>query len=136
VWAALGATIGGATILRPNGIDLTALEPLALAVAMFIAIPAAGAAATSVLTERWLRRGSRSIAWLLGLGPFVLIALGGPLTMIGVATVLGLALALPADWLVSRDRVPRPVALGGRAALAVGGALGASALVRDVLEIL
>jgi hypothetical protein len=47
-----------------------------------------------------------------------------------------LALALPADWLVSRDRVPRPMALGGRAVLAVGGALGASALVRDVLEIL
>jgi hypothetical protein len=135
-WGALGATIGGATILRPNGIDFTLLEPLALAVAMFIAIPAAGAAATSVLTERWLRRGPRSIAWLLGLGPFVLIALGGPLTMIAVATVIGLALALPADWLVSRDRVPRPMALGGRAVLAVGGALGASALVRDVLEIL
>jgi hypothetical protein len=135
-WGALGATVGGATILRPNGIDFTLLQPLALAVAMFIAIPAAGAAATSVLTERWLRRGPRSTAWLLGLGPFVLVALGGPVTMVGVAAVLGLAIALPADWVVSRDRVPRPLALGGRAALAVAGALGVSALVNDVLEIL
>src|SRR4051812_9751298 len=61
VWGALGATIGGATILRPNGIDFTLLEPLPLAVAMFVAIPAAGAAATGVLTERWLRRRPRSI---------------------------------------------------------------------------
>jgi predicted nucleic acid-binding protein len=56
--------------------------------------------------------------------------------MVGVAAVLALALSLPADWVVSRDRVPRALALGGRAVLAVAGALGASALMSDVLEIL
>ena len=42
--------------MNDDGIDFTVLEPALLAVALFVALPAAGAAATALLVERWMRR--------------------------------------------------------------------------------
>ena len=86
--------IGGAAIIRPGGIDFTRLEPLWLAVAMFVALPAAYGVATSLLGERFLREGSailRSRPWLAALVFLLPIGLLGP-TGIGVA-IAALALA-------------------------------------------
>ena len=44
--------LGGSAILHADGIDFRVLEPRLLSVAMFIAIPAAGAALMAVLVER------------------------------------------------------------------------------------
>ena len=134
IWGALGAVVGGGAILRPDGVDFSLLEPLA--VGMFIAGPALGAASTSLLTERWLGRQPRSNAWLLGLVPLVLIALAGPTTLVIVAATVTFVLFVPAAWLFAGDAVPRSVVLGGRAVLAVVGAIAALAAIRDMLEIL
>ncbi len=50
--AAFGAIVGGAQLLEPHGLDFTALEPLWLAIALFVAIPAGYGAMTSALIER------------------------------------------------------------------------------------
>ena len=136
VWGGLGATIGGTLILRPVGIDFTLLEPHLLAVVLFVAIPAAGAAATSALAERWLAREPRSIAWFAGLLPLVPFALIGPTAIFGLVVTIGIVLAVPAGWVRSRSMVPRAVVLAGRAALAAVGAYAAFTLAREVLEIL
>jgi len=47
-----GAVVGGALVIRPEGIDFTALQPLSLAVALFIALPGVYGVIVSVLTER------------------------------------------------------------------------------------
>jgi hypothetical protein len=52
----LGGTAGGTAVLEPDGIDLLVLDPLLLAVAGFIALPALWATATAILVERGARR--------------------------------------------------------------------------------
>ncbi len=53
IFGALTGLVGGALVIRPGGIDFTLLEPLGLAVAMFIALPAAYGVAVSLLAERF-----------------------------------------------------------------------------------
>ena len=50
--ALVGATLGGSAFLEPDGIDLFVLEPLWLAVAAFVGLPAVAAGATAHLVER------------------------------------------------------------------------------------
>ena len=57
----LGATVGGASILDPDGIDLLLIEPPDLAVAGFIALPALGAMAIALLVETGARRASGTL---------------------------------------------------------------------------
>lgn len=40
VMGVLAGVVGGALVVRPDGIDFTELEPLPLAIAMFVALPA------------------------------------------------------------------------------------------------
>jgi hypothetical protein len=139
VWAALGAAIGGAEILRPHGIDFTLLDPLPLAVAMFVAIPAAGAAATSILAERFLGPSSssnRRNRWLLGLPPFVLIAGVGPRTLLAVTITLIFATLQPRLGRLGAFWSSPPVMWVGRGGLALAGAVASIALIQDVAEIL
>jgi len=136
IWGAFGCAVGGSAILRPDGIDFTLLEPQLLAVSMFIAIPAGGAAATGLLAERWLARGPRSFAWFLALVPVLLFAAAGPTALMGIVVMVVLVLAMPIAWIESRSTVPRPVVIGGRLVITAVGALAGVALVRDVLEIL
>ena len=135
-WGALGALVGGADLLRPGGIDFTLIEPQALAVALFVAIPALGAAATSVLAERWLARGPRGFAWFLAFGPFLLFGLSGPSGLAALVVVVALAIAMPPTWVAWRGAVPAAVVVAGRVVLAAVGAYAAVELVRDVLDIL
>jgi hypothetical protein len=90
--------VGGALVIRPDGIDFTLLDPLALAIAMFIALPAIYGVVVSRLIERWSRRDSgpgASRAWMVGLIPLVLLGLTGPLG-------IGLSLVMLALWMVHR----------------------------------
>ena len=52
-WALPGATVGGAALIRDEGLDFTLLDPLWLAVVMFVAIPALGLLCTAWLVRRW-----------------------------------------------------------------------------------
>lgn len=53
VWCVFAAAFGGAAIVHEDGVDFTLLEPAALAVALFVALPAVAAALVVVLVERW-----------------------------------------------------------------------------------
>ena len=53
IWATLCGAIGGTTIIHSDGIDFNLLEPTALAIAMFIAIPAAGGWLMAYFIDRW-----------------------------------------------------------------------------------
>jgi hypothetical protein len=138
VTGALGALVGGAVIIRPDGIDFTALDPLALAVALFVAIPFAGAAAISSLAERALRGGRVEAhrRWLLGLAPLILVGGLGPTS----ALVVALTLAAAGWWPEIRaGGAGGPAALitfGGRLALVAVAGVASVVLVQDVVAVL
>lgn len=139
LFGGLTGIVGGATVIRPGGIDFTLLEPLGLAVTMFIALPAAYGVAVSLLVERFLADDSafsRSKAWIAGL---VLLLPLGFFGLIGLAVLaLILTVVLPgraAPEMASLWASP-PVAWIGRAGLVAVAILWGAALVRDVAEIL
>jgi hypothetical protein len=133
-----GGVVGGALVVHPDGIDFRLLEPLWLAVALFVALPAAYGVAMSHLVERLLRRADRSSGrlWFLGLIPLVLLALSPP----GSLLLLGLGVA----WAIHRNApgagaaawASPPVVWIGRALLLGLTAWSFAALVRDVTQIL
>jgi hypothetical protein len=139
LFGALTGIVGGATVIRPGGIDFTLLQPLGLAVAMFVVLPVAYGVATSVLAERSFADDSafmRSRVWIVGL---VLLL---PLLFLGIGGLAVLALILAAV-LLSRA-APRiasvwnspPAAWIGRAVLAAIAIVWCTELVRDAVEIL
>jgi hypothetical protein len=139
LFGALTGIVGGATVIHPGGIDFTLLEPLGLAVAMFVVLPTAYGVATSLLAERFLADNSvfgRSRAWIAGL---VLLL---PLGLFGVAGLAVLALVLAAvlvgraaPAIASRWNSP-PVAWIGRVGLVAIAVVWSTQLVRDAVEIL
>jgi hypothetical protein len=139
LFGALTGIVGGATVIRPGGIDFTLLEPLGLAVVMFVALPGAYGVATSLLAERFLADDSafgRSRAWIAGL---VLLL---PLGLFGVAGLAVLALILAAvlvgraaPAIASLWNSP-PVAWIGRVGLVAIAVVWSTELVRDAVEIL
>ena len=139
LFGVFGGIVGGAAVIRPGGIDFTLLDPLPLAIAMFIALPAVYGVAVSRMVERWLRGDSgpgASQAWVLGLIPLVLLVLFGP---VGFEVVV----AIPALWFVHR-KAPRVASLWGspavvwtgRAGLIAVTAVSLVSLVRDITQIL
>jgi hypothetical protein len=137
VFGALAATVGGALLIRPEGIDFTALAPLWLAVLMFVAIPAAYGVGIPLLTERLISDDSsfgRSAVWIAGL------VVATPVLVIvppAAAVVAAIALALA----IGRERLvalwsSNPASWLGRAAIATIAAVGALLLVRDVSHVL
>ncbi|MGZ8607546.1 MAG: hypothetical protein ACXWXQ_10945 [Actinomycetota bacterium] len=139
LFGSLTGLLGGALIVHPDGIDFTSIEPAALAIAMFVVIPAAYGVATSLLVERFLRddsmfAGSRASLALLA---FLL-----PLGLLGPTGLAVLAVILAA--LVLRPRVPglaglwtsAPVTWLGRIALAAVAIAAAVKLTRDVTTLL
>ena len=100
---ALGGVVGGALMIQPDGLDFRLLEPLPLAVAFFVAIPAGCAFAISVHVERRFADaddGTRASAtWMVGLLPLVLLLAMGPLGFALVAISIGAGLvADPCRW--------------------------------------
>jgi hypothetical protein len=134
-----GGIVGGAAFIRPDGIDFTLLDPLPLAIVMFIALPAIYGVAMSLFVERLLRSdtgASTSWGWLLGLLPLVAFGATGPLGF-------GLILLLFVAWWVHRA-VPDAAALWrspavvwiGRAALLAVTVRSLLILVEDIDQIL
>jgi hypothetical protein len=139
LFGALTGIVGGATVIRPGGVDFTLLEPLGLAVAMFVVLPTAYGVATSLLAERFLADNSvfgGSRAWIAGL---VLLL---PLGLFGVAGLAVLALVLAAvlvgraaPAIASRWNSP-PVVWIGRVGLVAIAVVWSTQLVRDAVDIL
>ena len=134
-----GGVVGGAIFIRPDGVDFARLDPLPLAVGMFIGLPAVYGVTMSLLMERLLRQGSRwsrSKAWILGLLPLVAIAAFGPLG-VGVIVVMSGLWAIhrwsPETTSMLRSRT---VVWLGRAVLLTLTALGLVALIKDVDQVL
>jgi hypothetical protein len=136
VAAGFGAIVGGAELLKPAGLDFTALGPLWLAVVLFVVIPAGYGAVTSVLVERRLAGAPASSAGWAAIVPLLLLFLLGP---VGFA-IAGVAAAC---WVVVRRwpsigamwRSPA-VAWIGRSVIAGLAAVRLAELVRDVGDIL
>lgn len=53
LWSVFAALAGGATVVHDDGVDFVFLEPAALAIALFVALPGAAAAVVVLLVERW-----------------------------------------------------------------------------------
>jgi hypothetical protein len=132
----LGAMLGGAAVIHPDGIDFRVLEPLWLAVAMFIALPGLYGMMMSVLAERFLARAEhpqRFIGWLPAFLPLAGLLIAGPFG-------LGLAAVVAIGWTL--NRVLPLVALWdssavtwlGRVALLAVGVLSLRTLVEALAE--
>lgn len=134
-----GGIVGGTFFIRPDGIDFTRLDPLPLAVGMFIALPAIYGVAMSLFVERLLRSNpgsSSSWGWLLGLIPLVAFGASGPLG-------IGLLLVMFGLWWLHRWvpeastiwRSPTVVWIGRATLLAVTG-WGLVSLMKDIDQVL
>ena len=53
LWTLSVGAFVGASIVHVDGLDFQLLEPAALAVVLFVAIPTGAAALTATLAERW-----------------------------------------------------------------------------------
>jgi hypothetical protein len=139
LFGALAGLVGGAEVIRPGGIDFTRLEPLGLAVAMFVALPAAYGVFASVVAERFLAPGSAfresrgSVAGLAILLPIVLFGGIGVLIVVGVIAAILMRRHWPA---VAAAWTSAPMTTVGRAVLVAVGIAGALALARDVAAVL
>jgi hypothetical protein len=131
------ALVGGAGVVGPSEVDFSLLSPLPLAIALFVAIPAAYGAAMPWLTERLLRDHSilRRRRWgaIVGLLPLVLVNIVGIL-------ILVIALGV---WWAGRDGQAlaeawrsRTMTWIGRAALVMIAILSGVGLVHDGAAIL
>lgn len=134
-----GGVVGGAFFIRPDGLDFTRLDPLPLAVAMFIALPAVYGVTMSLLVDRLLRqdsRWSRSRAWFLGLLPLVAIAAFGPFG-VGVLVMMTGLWAIH-RWSPETTSILRSATVVwiGRAVLLALTALGLVALIKDIDQVL
>jgi hypothetical protein len=87
LWTLVSAVVVGTAIVHEDGVDFTLIEPVALAIALFVAIPAAAAALVVVLVERWVERepfASRRLSALV-----VLAAIAGTFALV-IGAVVGL----------------------------------------------
>jgi hypothetical protein len=134
-WTLVGATAGGSLILHADGVDFNLLEPGWLAVAMFVAIPAGGAALMAIWVERWdrwwLTDRRRTIATAL---PTVLLVTLVLPVLIATAAVVLVAVAAQSGTVRAAVRLAGPPI--GRLALVVVAALSSWALFNDITEIL
>ena len=141
VWtsAVLGGVVGGSMFIHPDGVDFLLLEPLWLAVVLFILLPAAYGALLSVLVERWLAVGSgfqTSRAWLLALIPLAALAFTG---VAGLVLLVGMAVLWALAWLepgLASAWRSRPVTWSGRACLVGATGYALVTLADDVAQIL
>jgi hypothetical protein len=137
VMAAFFGLVGGAGLIRPDGIDFRELSPLPLAVAMFVAIAAAYGALMPWLTERMLREDSimrrRPWAWIVGLLPLAVANIVGILVLLLAMLVLLVRRWSPATIAAWQS----PVAMWiGRSLLLSTAVVSGVNLVRDSFEIL
>lgn len=92
LWVGFAALVGGASFVQEDGVDFTVLEPAALAIALFVALPAIAAAVVVLLVERWSLAppwGDRKLTALLIVG-----ALVSTFALVFAAVVMVVSLAL------------------------------------------
>jgi hypothetical protein len=135
---ALGAgLVVGAILVHPDGVDFTLLEPAALAIAFFVAIPAAFGAAIGPLLERWDRRDAWVNRgwqkWLLPLAVLAFAFLAIPLVLVAAAVVIIWAALAPVVTTLRSSRFVRNLLRAAWAGIALWGGI---VLVQDVAEIL
>lgn len=138
--AALGGLVGGALLIQPDGLDFRLLEPLPLAIAFFIAIPAGCGFAISAYVERRFATtddpAGASATWMVGLLPLVLLLATGPLGIALVAITIGAGLVARSVPMASVIWTSRPFVWLGRITLTAIATIASVALVRDIAEIL
>lgn len=119
------AVVVGSMLVHTDGIDFRVLEPVSLAIALFVLLPGLFALSVSWLTDRWTRPDAWPMetrrAWILGLPPLVLT---GPafMVVIGAFALRALHQSVPPV----RGAVSRPyfaVAVRGIFVLVFLGAL-------------
>lgn len=135
-WPLAAGAIVGATIIKSDGVDFTLLDPKPLAIAMFVAIPAAGAFLIAWLMNEWAPWWGRnwkatSAAAIPALPALVFFPLG--ITVVVIALVWLLALRVSWTRRLSSWRSIRALAVVVFVALT---GLGLMALSNDVREIL
>lgn len=136
--ASFFAIVGGALVINPEGIDFKLLDPLWLAVVLFVTLPALYGMALHALAERipavaGERQGIH--AWFSALAPLGAAAVLGPFGLI-------LILVLCVGWVINREiafsRIwtTPPVVWIGRAVLVGIGGLALVNLTGDIGAIL
>lgn len=131
VGAAAGVVVGS-MLVHADGVDFNLLEPLSLAVGLFVALPALFGVAVAAAVDRIDEVGSPG-GWKGWIAPAVLVAVF-PFTL----PIVVIAAAVLAVWvpirrgIAARGGVPIVVAGGVRAAWLAIAVLGLLALVRDV----
>jgi hypothetical protein len=140
VSAILAALVGGSQVIRPGGIDFTLLDPLWLAIVLFVLIPAAFGALLAKFVERWLGDptafdGLPSIVAgaVLPVLPFAFLGMRGLLLVTTIVLALAVRMRAPA---VGRLFATRTAVWIARAGLAAVGLAAGAALVSDVADIL
>jgi hypothetical protein len=136
--AVLAALVGGAVVIRPDGIDFTLLEPLWLAIVMFVLLPGLYGFAMSLLAEKLLddAAGPRLTGWASSLLPLVAILAAGPAGVV-VLIIAGVGWALNRASNVTTTTWTSPgMTWVGRGGLLLIGLLALYALGKDVAEIL
>lgn len=137
-YGAFGAVLGGSMFIRPGGIDFTEIDPLLLAVVLFIVLPGLHGMAVSALIERSLSRSGTRRLWLSLV--FVLLGLI-PLAVLGPFG-LGLVLLMVVGWLVNRQLplarawTSTPAIWIGRAVVTASGVFATVIVIKDVAEVL
>ena len=129
--------VGGAGVIGPSDVDFTLLSPLSLAVAFFVAIPAAYGAMMPWMAERLLREDSilrrGRWAWIVGLVPLVFANIVGALILLVALGVWAVGRSAPSLVEAWRSQVAMWL---GRAALAAIAVASAAGLLRDGVDIL
>lgn len=120
LWTLLAATAGGASFVHEDGIDFQLIEPVLLAILLFVALPAVAAALVVVLVERWIGRVPGESPTLVK--TLVVAAIAGTFALVLAVLVGGVAVAIRragASALVGRvARVALPVGIVAVAAYA------------------
>ncbi|MGD9932608.1 MAG: hypothetical protein AB7T37_02730 [Dehalococcoidia bacterium] len=113
-WALAGATAGGAILIQRDGVDFTLLEPHWFAIALFIAIPAAGAGLIAWLVDLyphfwWRHRKRTALAATAILPALVLVPV--PVVAVLVGGLWWLAMRVPSLRRLPEYRAIRVAAL-------------------------
>lgn len=127
------AVVVGSLLVHTDGVDFTLLQPAALAIALFVALPGLAVLVLAVLAERWLREDAwpaRAPAWAV---LPVLLLFAPVLPVLAVLLVLWtLTWAARRDERLSELAGSAAVAWLARGALTVIFVVAAVGLVRDI----
>ena len=101
--------VGGAAVIKPDGVDFTFLDPLWLAVVLFVALPAGYGWLMAALVERLVARPEEvpklRVAAVVA---FAVIGFFGTLA-VGIAVVAGIMILIGRRWPAAAAAVTHPV---------------------------